>query len=155
MKAEIAKTFVLYTVSMFKDMFNFTPVYKKAYIIKDLQDHKWDISAAVGIIGSIEGVVAIRMKRSLAFKLLNESNMVGDCSDEIIEMISGMISEFANIICGNSINRLYDSSKINVTVPFTIQGTNHTITWPTDGDIIAIPFDTPLGGFELQLSLTS
>ena len=154
MNAEIVKTFVLYTVSMFKDMFNFTPNYGKAHLVTDQSNHKWDISAAVGIMGVYEGIFAIRLKRVLAFKLLNESRMVGNNSEEITEMITAMVSEFANIICGNSLNRITKSGKTDVTVPFTIQGTNHTIVWPAKGDIIAIPFDTPLGEFELQLNIT-
>lgn len=155
MNVETIKPFVQYTISMFKDMFSFTPTYGKAYLVKDLSEHKWDISAAVGIMGSLEGIFVLRLKRTLAFKLLNESQMVGNNSEEITEMISAMVGEFVNIICGNALNRIPKTGKIDVTVPFTIQGTNHTIVWPTKGDVIAIPFETPHGSFELQVNISS
>ncbi|QEN04920.1 chemotaxis protein CheX [Thiospirochaeta perfilievii] len=155
MTANMIKPFVLYTINMFRDMFNFTPSYGKAYIVKDLELHKWEISAVVGIMGGLEGIFVIRLKRTLAFKLLNESKMVGSNSSEITNMITGMVGEFANIICGNALNLIKDLGKIDVTVPFTIQGTNHTIVWPAKGDIIAIPFNTPHGEFELQININA
>lgn len=155
MNAETIKPFVQYTISMFKDMFNFTPTYGKAYLVKDLSEHRWEISAAIGIMGSMEGIFVIRLKRNLAFKLLNESQMVESSSEEITEMIAAMIGEFTNIICGNALNRISTQGKIELTVPFTIQGTNHTIVWPTKGDVVAIPFDTPHGKFELQINISS
>lgn len=155
MKAETIIPFVQYTINMFKDMFNFTPTYGKAYIVKDLTRHKWEISAAVGVMGSSEGIFVIRLKRVLAFRLLNESKMVGNSSKEITEMIAAMVGEFANIICGNALNKISGLGKIDVTVPFIIQGTNHTIVWPAKGSVVAIPFETPHGNFELQLNISS
>ncbi len=155
MTAETIKPFVQYTISMFKDMFNFTPTYGKAYLVKDLTEHKWEISAAVGIMGNLEGIFVLRLKRVLAFKLLNESRMVGSTSEEITQMVTAMVGEFANIICGNALNRIPNAGKFDVTVPFTIQGTNHTIVWPAKGDVVAIPFETPHGSFELQINISS
>ncbi len=153
MDVETIKPFVQYTVSMFKDMFNFTPIYGKAFEIKDFRTHNWEISSVVGIMGSIEGIFVIRLKRSLAFKLLNEIRMVGNSTEEIQNMINEMIGEFANIICGNALNKIPKSGEIDVTVPFTITGTNHTIVWPVKGKVIGIPFHTPHGDFEVQINI--
>lgn len=155
MTAETIKPFVQYTINMFRDMFNFTPTYGKAYVVKDLTKHKWEISAAVGIMGSIEGIFVIRLKRVLAFKLLKDTRMVGTTSEEITSMITAMVGEFANIICGNALNGIHKTGKIDVTVPFTIQGTNHTIVWPAKGDVVAIPFETPHGSFEIHINISS
>lgn len=155
MNAETIKPFVQFTIIMFREMFNFTPTYGKAYIVKDLNEHKWEISAAVGIMGAIEGIFVIRLKRVLAFKLLNDSQMAYSTSSEITEMITAMVGEFANIICGNALNTISGEGKTDVTVPFTIQGTNHTIVWPAKGDVIAIPFETPHGSFEVHINISA
>ena len=94
-------------------MFNFTPIYGKAFEIKDFRTHNWEISSVVGIMGSIEGIFVIRLKRSLAFKLLNEIRMVGNSTEEIQNMINEMIGEFANIICGNALNKIPKSGEID------------------------------------------
>ncbi|MBN2618245.1 MAG: chemotaxis protein CheX [Spirochaetales bacterium] len=154
MDKELIKPFLQYTISMFKEMYNFTPIYSKAHKVTDLSTHKWDISGVVGILGNYEGIFAIRLKRSLAFKLLNQANLISENPDEIIQMISGMISEFANIVCGNALNKI-DPNNGKITVPLTIQGTNHTISWPLKGPVIAIPFTTPYGDFEIQLNFSS
>lgn len=153
MDVEIIKPFLKYTISLFKEMYNFTPVYKKAYVLKDLKNHRWDISGVIGIMGKYEGVFAIRLKRSLAFKLLNHSELIANNSKEIIHLTSEMVSEFANIICGNALNMI-TKEDIDVTVPFSIQGLNHTIAWPVHGKVIAIPFNTPYGSFEIQINIS-
>lgn len=153
MNAETIKPFVQYTISLFKEMYKFTPNYEKAYIVKNLEAHNWDISGVVGIMGALEGVFTIRLKRVLAFKLLNQSKISTDSPEEIIEMISDMVAEYANVICGNAINRIA-GEKVELTVPFTVQGVDHTISWPAKGNIIAIPFNTPHGMFEVQLNFS-
>lgn len=155
MNAATIKPFVQYTISMFKDMFNFTPTYGKAFVVEDFEEHNWDISAVVGIMGSYEGIFVFRLKRTLAFKLLNETKMVGSSSGEITSMITAMVGEFTNIICGNALHMIGKDQKIDVTVPFTIQGTNHTIVWPVKGKVIAVPFETPHGSFEIQINIVS
>lgn len=139
---------------MFRDMYNFTPTYNKAYIVKDMSEHRWDISGVVGIMGDYEGVFVIRLKRSVAFKLLNQMNIAAEDSKTITELITAMVAEFANIICGNALNRI-SQKNIDITVPLTIQGTNHTISWPAKGQVIAIPFNTPYGSFEIEINLST
>lgn len=154
MDAETIKPFLKYTISMFREMYNFTPTYNKAYVQRDIRRHKWDISGVIGIMGDTEGIFVIRLKRKLAFKLLNQSNLVAETSKDITNMITGMVAEFANIICGNALN-IVSEKNVNLTVPFTIQGTDHTVTWPAKGRVIAIPFNTPHGSFEIQINISS
>lgn len=154
MDKEIIKPFLKYTISMFQDMYNFTPIYKNAYIVKDQKEHGWDISGVIGILGDYEGVFAIRLKRTVAFKLLNHANMAADNSKDMSQLINGMVAEFTNIICGNAMN-LISKEDTNITVPFTVQGSMHTISWPAKGDIIAIPFKTPYGPFEIHINISS
>lgn len=139
---------------MFRDMYSFTPKFKNAYHVKNLMEHNWNITGVIGIMGDYEGIFVIRMKRVVAFKLLNHANLVGESSKDITNLITAMIAEYTNIICGNAMN-IISKNNVNVTVPFTVQGSNHTISWPAKGEIIAIPFDTPYGPFEIQINISS
>lgn len=154
MDASIINPFLKSAINMFKEMFHFTPEHGKAYVVEGFGNHRWEISGVIGLVGSAEGVIVIRLTRMLAFKLLKESGMEGENSEEITALINGMVGEFANIISGNAINMI-TQKKVEVTVPITIQGTNHTISWPNKGVIIGIPFYTPHGPFEIQINIAS
>ncbi|MGL1891068.1 MAG: chemotaxis protein CheX [Spirochaetaceae bacterium] len=154
MDTETIKPFLKSTIRMFKDMYNFTPTFGKAHIVTDLEHHSWNISGVIGIMGSYEGIFVIRLKKTTAFKLLKEATKVPETSKEIVETITAMIGEFANIICGNALNIL-TMDNVEITVPLTVQGTNHTISWPVKGHVIAIPFNTPYGQFELHINIVS
>jgi len=137
---------------MFKEMFHFTPGYGKPFIVKDFGNHRWEISGVIGIVGSTEGVIVIRLTRNMAFKLLKETGMVGKTSKEINSLVTGMVGELANIISGNAINVITDK-RVDITVPIIVQGPNHIISWPQKGPIISIPFTTPYGPFEMQINI--
>ncbi len=154
MDAKIINPFLMSAINMFKEMFNFTPENGKPYLVEGFANHRWDISGVIGIVGSTEGVIVIRLTRSMAFRLLIESGLKTDDAEETNSMINGMVGEFANIISGNALNMI-SSKKVDVTVPITIQGTNHTISWPNKGPIVGIPFYTPFGPFEIQVNLSS
>lgn len=154
MDATVINPFLKSAINMFKEMFHFTPEYGKAYLVEGFGNHRWEISGVIGIVGKTEGVIVIRLTRSLAFKLLKESGMKAETPEEINGLINGMVGEFANIISGNAINMI-TQDKVDVTVPITIQGTNHTISWPNKGAIIGIPFYTPHGPFEMQINISS
>lgn len=154
MDAKIINPFLKSAINMFKEMFNFTPEYGKAYLVEGFGNHRWEISGVIGIVGSTEGVIVIRLTRAMAFKLLKESGMSTDDQDETNSLINGMVGEFANIISGNALNMI-TTKKVDITVPITVQGTNHTISWPNKGPIIGIPFYTPYGNFEMQVNLVS
>ncbi len=154
MDATIINPFLQSAINMFKEMFYFTPEHGKPYVVEGFGNHRWEISGIIGIVGSTEGVIVIRLTRSLAFRLLKEAGMEGKNAEEINDLINGMVGEFANIISGNAINMI-TQKKVDITVPITIQGTNHTISWPNKGSIIGIPFHTPHGPFEMQINLIS
>ncbi len=152
MKREDIKSFVKSTIVLFKEMYNFTPTFGKAYLVEDFSKHNWDISGVIGILGSHEGIFAIRLKRTLAYKLLKASNMDSDDSKEIVALTAALIGELANIICGNALNLVSDCTII-ITAPLTIQGTNHTVAWPVNGLVVGIPFHTPHGEFEIHINI--
>ena len=98
------------------------------------------------------GVVAIRLTRVLADKLLEKTGITWTSDDEREKIINGMVGEIVNIISAHSATKLVDY-KITISVPIVVQGTNHTISWPDQQPILAIPFTTPIGHFLVNVSL--
>jgi CheY-specific phosphatase CheX len=109
--------------------------------------------APVGhLTGSAIGVVAIRLSRVLADKLLQKSGVAWKGEDERESLCDGMVGELVNVIAGNASGNLsgYD---IEISVPLVIQGENHTVSWPDRTPILSIPFATELGPFLVNISL--
>ncbi|MBN2617870.1 MAG: chemotaxis protein CheX [Spirochaetales bacterium] len=153
MDASIINPFLVSTINLFKEMFGIKIENGNPYIAKSNGNHRWDVSGVIGVVGETEGVIVIRFTRTLAFKLLIESGLDDKSMTNTDELIRGMVGEFANIISGNAINSM-KNKKVDITVPITIQGENHTISWPAKAPIISVPFTSPYGPFEVQISLT-
>ncbi len=80
------------------------------------------------------------------------SSTFRDMHAEREELVKEMVGEMVNIIAGNASTTL-ENYRINISVPFVIQGSNHAVTWPHKAPIISIPFSTPFGPFEVNVSM--
>ena len=70
--------------------------------------------------------------------------------EEQEEMEKGLVSEFTNIITGNAVTAITDRN-ITVSAPAIRFGEDHVIPWPRNNKIIAVPFYTKVGVFEVDL----
>jgi chemotaxis protein CheX len=104
------------------------------------------------LTGSAIGIVALRLPRMLADKLLVKSGVEWNGEEERASLCDGMVGEMVNIISGNAAGHLagYD---IEISVPIVVQGENHTIAWPERAPIIGVPFTTDYGPFMIDISL--
>jgi chemotaxis protein CheX len=152
MKAELVNPFLSATIELFEKTFGVTPRPGEAYLDDRSKKHRWDISAVMVLTGSAIGVVAIRLTRVLADKLLVKSGVAWESEDERESLCDGMVGELVNIISGNASGRLkgYD---IEISVPIVIQGENHTVSWPDRAPVLGIPFSTDYGPFVVNVSL--
>lgn len=123
------------------------------YVLTHFGNHRWEISGVIGLTGNVEGLVVIRLSRILAKKILEKSGLeVSRDPDEVSKLINEMVGELVNIIAGNGLSGLNDPD-VDITVPFCVQGKNHSIAWPMNNPIIVIPFSTTAGPFEVTVSL--
>jgi chemotaxis protein CheX len=67
-------------------------------------------------------------------------------------MINDMTGELTNIIAGNILSEM-DEDSYDLSVPMTILGKNHIISWPRNREIIAFPMNLIPGDFEFQISM--
>ena len=152
MNVALINPFLAATIALFQQTFNLDPAPGEVYLDERAHSHRWDISAVMVLTGNAIGIVAVRLTRVFADKLLIKSGVTWDTEDERGNLINGMVGELVNIIASQASSRLNDY-KITVSVPLVVQGKDHTIAWPDKQPIVAIPFTTPLGPFVVNVSL--
>jgi chemotaxis protein CheX len=152
MNVALINPFLSSTISMFEQTFSVQPNPGEVYLDERAHSHRWDISAVMVLTGNAIGVVAIRLTRLLADRLLLKSEVRWETEDERGELVNDMVGELVNVIAAQASSNLADY-KIIVSVPIVVQGKDHTIAWPDKQPIIAIPFVTPLGPFVVNISL--
>lgn len=152
MNASYINPFLTATISLFEKSFNVSPQPGEAYLDVKANSHRWDISAVMVLTGSAIGVVAIRLTRLLADKLLERSGVQWKGEEEREQLTSAMVGEIVNVIAAQASGQLsgYD---IEISVPIVVQGKNHTLSWPDQQPILAVPFITPIGPFLVNVSL--
>jgi len=152
MNVDYVNPFLSATIELFEKTFGVTPIPGEVFLDERARKHRWDISAVMVLTGSAIGVVAIRLTRLLADKLLVKSGVQWKDEEERESLCDGMVGEMVNIVSGNASGRLsgYD---IEISVPIVVQGENHTISWPERSPIIGVPFTTDFGPFMIDISL--
>ena len=152
MKAEHINPFLNSTMNVFEHMLGSLPQVGQKTLMKNFCSHRWDISGVIGVTGTAEGVVAIRLTHKLVEKILEKSEITCNSQEETVEVINGMVGEIINMIAGNALGEI-TRFDLDITVPLVIQGSNHTIGWPRNNPIITIPFITSYGPFEVNVSM--
>jgi len=152
MDIAIINPFLSASLALFKDMFAIEAKAGAAYLLGDQVGHRWEISGVLGITGDYHGIVAFRLPRMLADKLLEKSGVTTATEAERTDTVNGMIGELANIISGNASNKFVDHS-IDISPPIVVIGENHQISWPKIAPVVGIPFQTPFGPFEVDICI--
>ncbi len=152
MDVAIINPFLSASLDLFKSMFGIEATPGAAYLLNDQVGHRWEISGVLGITGDYHGIVAFRLPRMLADKLLEKSGVTTANETERADTVNGMIGELTNIISGNASNQFADHS-IDISPPVVVLGNNHQISWPKIAPVIGIPFSTPFGPFEVDICI--
>ncbi len=134
----------------FATMFNIIPQHKPPYLLNPISAHSWEISGIVAVSGDVTGVVAFRLHKILADKMLDISGVSVDSPEEKDEMAGQLVSELTNIITGNAVSAI-TTKNISVSAPVIRSGENHVIPWPRTTRIIGVPFYTRQGAFEVNV----
>lgn len=149
MDAKIINPFLSSSVTMFRTMFQLEVTPAAPYLLKKEIAHRWEISGIIGITGDYKGIVAIRLSRLLADKMLQRSAIVVTSDQEREETLYGMIGELINIVAGNASAHFTDN--LDISPPIVVYGQNHTIAWPRSIPVICIPFASSLGPLEIAV----
>ncbi|MBQ2601069.1 MAG: chemotaxis protein CheX [Treponema sp.] len=150
MDASILNPFLSSCKDAFSQMFGILPQNKDPYLLNPVSTHPWEISGIVGVSGDAVGIVAFRLHRILARKMLEISGITIDSPEERESMERDLVTEFTNVITGNAVSAIV-SRNITVSSPIVIVGANHVISWLKNTHIIGVPFSTRHGMFEVDL----
>ncbi|MBQ1832937.1 MAG: chemotaxis protein CheX [Treponema sp.] len=150
MEASFLNPFLSACQDAFSQMFNIVPQNKQPYLLNPIGTHPWEISGIVAVSGDEIGIVAFRLHKLLASKMLDISGVMTDSPEEKEAMTKDLVTEFTNIITGNAISAM-TTKNISVSAPYILLGENHVISWPRNTHIIGVPFITRQGTFEVDL----
>ena len=150
MEASFLNPFLSACEEAFVTMFNISPEHRQPYLLNPIAQHSWEFSGLVAVSGDETGIVAFRLHKILAAKMIQLSNIEISSPEELEDMEKGLVSEFTNIITGNAVSAITDRN-ISVSAPDIRYGENHVIPWPRSAKILAVPFYTKHGTFEVDL----
>lgn len=111
-----------------------------------------DVSAVISIAGEAKGSMALVFTEpcitGVASQLLDET--FPHLNDEVKDAVG----ELTNMICGDARRRLSeDGIALQAGIPKVISGKSHSVAHLTKGPCLAIPFETNLGGFMIEVAI--
>lgn len=152
MDAKLLGAFRASAESTFRDMFGIEAKAAAPRELDSQEDHGWDITGLVGLAGQAHGVVAFRLTRELAARLLAGSGVAAASDAERKELEGGLVAEVTNIVAGAATSAL-EGLDVEIAPPVVIRGPNHKIGWPAIAPVLALGFSIPEGSFELDLCM--
>jgi chemotaxis protein CheX len=149
MQAKYINPFIHATNYLFKDFLGVGISAGKPYLKKDPKD-LLEVSGLIGLAGETVGAVVLSFNRETAIEAVSkmEGHNYPALSNEVIDGVGEMI----NIIAGNAKKELTEF-RISISLPGVVTGTSYHIHWPEGVPIVAIPFDSDLGNFQVNVSL--
>lgn len=152
MNVQMNEFIIKRTQQLFQTMFNLEVLPGQPYILDPDTDTGWDISGVISVAGSLSGIIALRYHHRLTDFMLKHASFRTSATDQGCSLLSDMVGEISNTIAGNvlsdtGIEDLYPS------IPVSIRGENHIISWPRNTEITAIPFSIKSENFVVQTGL--
>ncbi len=152
MNSQINNDIIQRTTQIFATMFQLEVEAGLPYILDPDSDTGWDISGVISVAGSLSGIIALRYHNKLTDFMLERARIKTTAADVRGSLLCDMVGEVSNTIAGNvlsdtGIADLYPS------IPVSIRGENHMISWPKNTEITVVPFSVGPENFVVQAGL--
>ena len=149
MKAAYINPFLAASMNLFHEYLGITVrslnpfVRKDAYVLDE-------VSGIIGLAGETAGAVVLSFSRQTAMNIVSvfSKKTYTALTNEVLDGVG----ELVNIIAGNAKQDLSDF-RISISLPGVVVGKDARIHWPDGVPVIAIPFDSELGSFSVNVSL--
>lgn len=152
MDVRLINPFLLAAIHVIKTMTNVEPKPGKPFVKKDRLP-LGDVSAVIGIAGDARGSMALSFTESCIKAIVQ--NLLQMEVTRIDEEVEDAVGELTNMICGDARGRLNeDGFSLQASIPTVIVGKDHRIRHINDGPHLAIPFETPYGGFTVEVAFS-
>lgn len=147
---DLVQPFIFATIETYEKMLGGnTPVAQQYTLNKGTGIGK-DISGVIGITGDLLGSVSLSYDETTALKTL--SAFIGIPITELDDDSMDAIGELVNIIAGYAKKFIEDYS-VTISLPTIIKGKGLIVKEPSDVFSFCVPFQSPLGEFELNVGL--
>jgi len=149
MKAEFINPFLVASMNLFHEYLGITVRCLSPFVRQD--PHTLDeVSGIIGLAGDTAGAVVLSFSRETAMNIVSvfSRKTYTALSNEVLDGVG----ELVNIIAGNAKQDL-TSFRISISLPGVVVGNGARIRWPDGVPVIAIPFDSELGSFSVNVSL--
>jgi chemotaxis protein CheX len=149
MKAAFINPFLAASMNLFHEYLGITLRSLNPFVRKD--PHSLDeVSGIIGLAGDTAGAVVLSFSRQTAMNVVSvfSKKTYTALTNEVLDGVG----ELVNIIAGNAKQDLTDF-RISISLPGVVVGSGTHIHWPDGVPVIAIPFDSELGSFSVNVSL--
>lgn len=149
MQAKYINPFIQASVNLFQNYIGIEVKAGKPYLRKDPQDLE-EVSGIIGLAGETVGAVVLSFSRETAIEVIArmENKKYQALTNEVIDGVG----ELVNVIAGNAKRDLTDF-RIDISLPGIVTGRSYMIHWPEGIPVIAIPFESEIGHFSVNVSL--
>jgi chemotaxis protein CheX len=150
MDTSLINPFLTATIHVLATMARIKPVPGKPFLKKNVLA-LGDVSAIIGITGAARGSMALTFSESTIKAITG--NLLGIEATEINDELRDAVGELTNMICGDARRRLSEAGiSLQAGIPTIVSGKNHSICHINNGPHLAIPFETPHGGFVVEVA---
>ena len=149
MQAKYINPFLKASMNLFREYLGLQAVSGKPYLLANPQELD-KVSAIIGLAGDTRGAVVLSFSRETAIAII--SKMVGHELKVLGNEVLDGVGELVNIIAGNAKQDLQEF-RIEISLPGVITGNSYKVHWPEGIPVVAIPFQTELGPFTVNVSL--
>lgn len=151
MKAEFINPFVTSTLNIFSTMLNMKPV-KKGLYIKKKKISKHEISAFIGLAGTLEGFVTISFSEKIALKVAEGFLMEPktEFDDDVIDVIGEMV----NMVAGGAKKDFTEKGMpFKISIPSIITGKGHMLGVSSKYPCFGVGFELDGEEFDLEVAV--
>lgn len=117
-----------------------------------LNGTKFDISGIISFSGAIQGSAVISLDKDVALAITE--TLLGSRPSEIDDDVRDMVGELANMIGGNSKERI-SNSLINLGLPTVITGRGHQVSFEPGAKVERLFFRSEWGPVAIELGMRS
>lgn len=150
-KVEHINPFITATMDMFRTMMKVE--IRPGKVTLAMAAHQpFHISGIIGLSGGAKGSVSILFPKLTALKVV--STFIGEKVVTVDASVVDAIGELANIVAGAAKKDL-TKYNISISLPTVIVGANHELSGAKEVTPMFVPFESPLGNFDLVVSFKS
>lgn len=153
MKVEYINPFVEGVSNLFTTMLDCDAVRGDVNILQENDPPTQSIVAIIGLSGSVRGCVTMVFPARTAMHLAHK--LLGTSINELDQNVMDAMAEMVNVVAGAAKAKLNDdeNSPAQLSLPTVILGRDYRIQHPSWSVWLDIPFNSPLGPFNLCVSV--